>query len=311
MNPGRHRIVSLIPSATEIVAALGHSESLVGRSHECDFPNSVRSLPICSEARIEVSASSIEIDRQVKASLANALSIYRVYADVIAELQPTMILTQSLCDVCAVSLQDVESVLCEFVGSRPRLVSLSPMSLSDVWADIQRVADALGDPESGHRLVKSLQQRLSNLTMKVAGQPPPTVACIEWLEPLMSAGNWVPELIEIAGGRPLLSTSGRHSPWLAWDDLLQADPDKIVVMPCGFDLPRLKQELSALINHPLWPTLRAVEHGEVFLTDGNQFFNRPGPRLVESTEIIAEILFPKVVPGKNEHRGWERLGCEG
>ena len=257
--PTPHRIVSLIPSATEIVAALGHAELLVGRSHECDFPPSVRSLPICCEARIDVSANSLEIDRQVKASLANALSIYRVHTSVIAELQPTVILTQAQCDVCAVSLQDVESALCEFVGSRPKLVSLSPMTLSDVWSDIQRVADALDDSESGHRLVMSLQQRLSDLATKVAGQPQPTVACIEWLEPLMSAGNWIPELIEIAGGRPLLSKSGRHSPWLTWEDLLQADPDKIVVMPCGFDLPRLKQELPALVNHPLWPTLRAVQ----------------------------------------------------
>jgi iron complex transport system substrate-binding protein len=207
-----------------------------------------------------------------------------------------------------VSLQDVESALCAFVGSRPKLVSLSPMRLSDVWADIQRVADALDNSESGRRLVKSLQQRLSELAMKVAGQRRPTVACIEWLEPLMSAGNWVPELIEIAGGQPLLSQSGQHSPWLSWDDLAQADPDKIVVMPCGFDLPRLKQELSALVNHPMWLTLRAVREGEVFLTDGNQFFNRPGPRLVESAEIIAEILFPLVVPLDHQRRGWERLG---
>ena len=126
----------------------------------------------------------------------------------------------------------------------------------------------------------------------------------------MSAGNWIPELIEIAGGRSLLSKSGQHSPWLTWEDLLQADPDKIMVMPCGFDLPRLKQELPALVNHPLWPRLRAVGQREVYLTDGHQFFNRPGPRLVESAEILAEILFPKVVPGDNQHRGWERLGRE-
>lgn len=300
-----HRVVSLIASATEIVAALGYEHCLVGRSHECDFPPSVLRLPTCSEARIDVKATSGEIDRQVKAAVADVLSVYRVFQDELERLQPTLIVTQTQCDVCAVNLRDVEVAVCTLVNSQPKIVSLAPMGLSDVWYDIQRVADALDDSEAGRRLNASLRRRLDEIAARVPlAAPRPTVACIEWMDPLMSAGNWVPELIEMAGGRAVLCEAGKHSPWLTWDMLLSANPDTILILPCGFDLARIQQELHLLTEHPRWRDLRAVQSGQVFVTDGNQFFNRPGPRLVESAEIVAEILWPDVFDFGHRDKAW-------
>lgn len=300
-----HRIVSLICSATEIVAALGHEDCLVGRSHECDFPPSVQALPICSEPRIDVSGSSNEIDQQVKASLRDALSIYTVFRDELERLKPSVIITQSQCDVCAVNLEDVQAAVCEMVDSKPEIVSLEPMALSDIWSGIQTVADALNDAAAGHRLVDSLQKRLQGLTTTLSESAVrPTVVCIEWLEPLMPAGNWIPELVELAGGTSLISEAGKHSPWMTWEDLVEADPDFIVIMPCGFGIERTKQELHLLTDRPSWPGLKAVQNGNVFLTDGHQYFNRPGPRVVESAEILAEILHRPNINFGHEGSGW-------
>tara|TARA_R110002072_G_scaffold145460_1_gene291898 strand:- start:26642 stop:27559 length:918 start_codon:yes stop_codon:yes gene_type:complete len=302
-----HRIVSLIASATEIVAALGYEESLVGRSHECDFPPGVEQLPVCSEPRIDVSGSSNEIDQQVKASLRDALSIYTVFRDELERLKPTLVITQSQCDVCAVNLEDVQAAVCDMIGSQPEIVSLEPMALSDIWLDIQSVADALDDSDAGRRLVESLEKRLENLATK---QPEstdrPTVVCIEWLEPLMPAGNWIPELVELAGGTSLLSEAGKHSPWITWDDLTKADPDFIVIMPCGFGIERTKQELHLLTGHPKWADLKAVKKRNVFLTDGHQYFNRPGPRVVDSAEIFAELFHGPAINFGHEGTGWLR-----
>ena len=302
-----HRIVSLIASATEIVAALDYQRCLVGRSHECDFPPGVESLPVCSEPRIDVSGSSNEIDQQVKASLRDALSIYTVFRDELERLKPSVIITQSQCDVCAVNLKDVQAAVCEMVKSKPEIVSLEPMAMSDIWSDIQSVADALNDVEAGHRLIDSLQKRIQNLTTTLPESAVrPTVVCIEWLEPLMPAGNWIPELVEMAGGTSLLSEAGKHSPWMTWDDLASANPDFIVIMPCGFGIERTKQEWHLLTEHPSWPGLKAVQNGHVYLTDGHQYFNRPGPRIVESVEILAEILHGPNVNLVHEGAGWVR-----
>ena len=290
-----HRIVSLIASATEIVAALGYQDCLVGRSHECDFPPGVRDLTVCCEPRIDVTGTSLEIDQAVKAVVRDALSVYRVFSPELERLQPTHIITQTQCDVCAVNLRDVEAATWDMLGCKPEIVSLEPMCLADIWTDIARVAEALGDRESGRRLVATLQARLHKLSSSVARvELPPTVFCMEWLDPLMSAGNWVPELVALAGGTPILCEAGKHSPYLTWDDLVAADPEVIAVMPCGFDIDRTSAEMHLLSQHPRWRELRAVRHQNVYVTDGNQYFNRPGPRVVESTEILAQILHPKL-----------------
>lgn len=302
------RIVSLIPSSTEIVSALDCENQLVGRSHECDFPESVRRLPVCTEPKFNPEGSSYEIDQRVKAILDQALSVYRVHGDVLKELRPDVIITQAQCEVCAVSLREVEEVVGQWVGTQPQIISLEPGMLSDVWAGIGRVAEALGVPQRGAELVKNFKQRVFAIAaMARTLSPGPTVACIEWIEPLMAASNWMPELVEMAGGINLFGEAGKHSPWMTWEDLVQRDPNVIVVLPCGFDIKRTREEMPALTRKAEWSRLRAVRSGRVYLTDGNQYFNRPGPRLVESLEILAEILHPDVFRFVHEGTGWELL----
>jgi len=306
------RIVTLLPAATEIVCALGLEERLVGRSHECDFPGSVRGLPVLTEARLDPDAPGAEIDARVRGLVRDGLSIYRVDAEALRRLRPDAIVTQTQCDVCAASPRDLEQALEGWIGSPPRLVSLAPASLGDVWGDLQRVADALGVPERGGELAAALARRVSDVAERALRvKTRPRVACIEWIEPLMAAGNWVPELVTLAGGEPLLGATGEHSPWLAFAELAEADPDAIVVMPCGFDRARTRRELAPLEAESGWQGLRAVRSGRVYAVDGNAFFNRPGPRLVESVEILAELLHPDVFAPRREGVAWERVDAAG
>lgn len=303
-----HRIVSLLPSATEIVVALGLKDCLVGRSHECDFPAGLEHLPICCEPTIDVLASSSEINSQVEDRLANAVSIYRLDTEKIATLQPTHILTQMQCEVCAVSENDVRATVEKLADSKPQILSLSPSCLADLWQTIRDVASALEVADRGEELVESLQARLEGIRSRASqSERRPEVACIEWLDPLMTAGNWVPELVELAGGDNLLGQAGEHSPWLKWEELAKADPDVIVVLPCGFDLKRTQEEVSVLTGNPAWNPLRAVRDGAVFLADGHHFFNRPGPRLVDSAEILAEILHPRLFSARHKGSGWQKI----
>jgi len=300
------RIVSLIASATEIVAALGCGCFLVGRSHECDHPPEVLALPACSEPKIDVHGTSREIDDRVKSLAGEAISVYRVFPDVLRQLEPTHIITQTQCEVCAVSLKDVEAAMAQLIGQHPQILALAPMCLDDVWKDIRIVGQSLGIADGANELIGRLSAELDAISAQAtAAARRPSIACLEWIDPLMSAGNWVPELVEIAGGKNLLGTAGRHSPWLTWDELAACDADVIAVMPCGFDMARTRHETTTLTQDPRWSTLRAVREGRVFLTDGNQFFNRPGPRLVESARILAEILHPQLFAPSQQGSGWE------
>jgi iron complex transport system substrate-binding protein len=302
------RIVSLIASATEIVCALGMEEHLVGRSHECDYPESVKRLPVCTEPKFDIHGSSAEIDGRVKSVLADATSVYRVHADVLRELRPDVIITQTQCEVCAVSQRDVELALGAWLENKPRVVSLEPNALADVWTDIQRVADSLGIAERGKELISQLQNRLAEIGKRIQGAlRRPTVACLEWIDPLMAAGNWMPELVDLAGGHNLFGCAGQHSPVMKWDQLCAKNPDVIVAMPCGLDLARTRQEMSGLVQKSEWGNLEAVRSRQVYVTDGNQYFNRPGPRLVESAEILAEIFHPDVASYEHEGGGWQRF----
>jgi iron complex transport system substrate-binding protein len=302
------RIVSLIASATEIVAALGLGRSLVGRSHECDYPPEVLTLPACSEPKIDVHGTSREIDERVKSLAGEAISVYRVFPEMLRQLEPTHIITQTQCEVCAVSLKDVEQAMAQLIGHHPQIVALAPMCLADIWKDIRIVGQSLDVTERADEVVRRLRSELDALSTLVArSNRRPSIACLEWIDPLMSAGNWVPELVELAGGRNLLGSAGKHSPWLTWDELVACDADVIAVMPCGFDIPRTRHEMPPLSQDPRWQTLRAVRDGRVFLTDGNQFFNRPGPRLVESARILAEILHPDLCGNSLEGVGWVRF----
>ena len=275
----RRRIVSLLPSATEIVCALGCGDDLVGRSHECDFPPVVERLPVCTAPKIRVDGNSEEIHASVTAVLHDHASVYDVDEELVQSLRPTHIVTQTVCEVCAVSLRDVATLA-------PQVIALSAVTLGGIFDDIARVGDALD--VASESLINAMRERLARLAG--AGSARPTVAAIEWLSPLMAAGNWIPELIEIAGGISVFGKRGEHSPWLEWNDLRAADPDVIVLMPCGFTPGQTKADLHFLSEREGWSSLRAVRNGRVAITDGNQYFNRPGPRIVESAEILATLL---------------------
>lgn len=302
------RVVSLIASSTEIVCALGCEDRLVGRSHECDFPPSVKSLPVLTEPKFMVEGTSAEIDARVKELLRHALSVYRVHPERLAAARPDVIITQAHCEVCAVSLKDVEEAVCQALPGRPKIVSLEPNGLEDVWRDFRKVAAALEVPDRGEELVARGKARMAAIAERARGlDERPTVALLEWIDPLMAAGNWMPTLCELAGGVPLFGEAGRHSPWMTWEELCARDPDVIVALPCGFDIARTRQELPVLTSRPEWPRLKAVRAGRAFVADGNQFFNRPGPRLVESLEILAELLHPGAFTFGHRASGWQPM----
>jgi iron complex transport system substrate-binding protein len=300
------RIASLIASSTELVCALGLGDALVARSHECDHPPWVRGLPQVTRARVDGTASSAEIDRQVKGALQGALSVYEVDGPALEALRPDVILTQMQCEVCAVSERDVAAALGGWSGPPPRVVALSPQGLEDVWRDVERVGEALGVPERGRALAADLRARVAAVAARVAGRPRPRVVLLEWLDPVMVAGNWTPTLCALAGGDDLLGAPDRHAPYVRWEDVVSADPDALVALPCGFDLARTRAELATLARRPGWADLRAVRAGQVFACDGNAFFNRPGPRLAESVEALAEALHPEVCSFGLEGVAWSR-----
>ena len=299
------KIVSLLPAATEIVCALGLEENLVGRSHECDFPASVQQLPVCSEANIPDNLSSAAIDIKVKELLTDALSVYTVKRDVIKQLAPDVVITQAQCEVCAVSLKEVEEALEDYLDKESTIISLQPDSLDAIFNNILEVAAILDVPDKGDQLLEDLQEKVDIVRHKLKFmENKPTVACIEWLEPMMVSGNWVPELVSIAGGLPVLAENGKHSPYVKWEDIQQQDPDVIIVMPCGFSIERTMKEVNLLLQLPGFAELKAVKNDRLYITDGNQYFNRPGPRIVDSIEILAEIIHPKQFSFGYEGNGW-------
>ena len=299
------RIISLLPAATEIICALGLESSLVGRSHECDYPESVKALPVCSEANFPDGMSSADIDVKVKEILADALSVYTVKRGVIKELQPDVVITQAQCEVCAVSLPEVEQALENYLDKPAQIISLQPNTLNDIFKDIATVASALGVEEAGVSLLEELQERTDIIRHKLKFmENKPTVACIEWLEPMMLSGNWVPELVSIAGGVSILTKAGKHSPYVNWAEIQAQDPDVIILMPCGFSVERTMREIHLLLQQTGFAELKAVKNNRIYIADGNQYFNRPGPRIVDSIEILAEIIHPKQFIFGYEGNGW-------
>lgn len=302
------RVVSLLPSTTEIVAALGYTGLLVGRSHECDFPAEVAALPVVSRPRREPVGTSAEIHRGVLELLSEVLSIYEVDAAALQSAAPDLILTQDLCRVCAVAEDEVVAAAHAHLGHDVDVLTSSPMTLTEVLGDMHRVAAALDAAPAGADLVAALQRRFAALHAEVTDRPPPTMLLLEWVDPLMAGGTWGPELIELAGATPLLGASGGHSPVLTFAQLQAADPDILVVSPCGFALPRAVQEVGLLSEQPGWEDLSAVRTGRVAAIDGSAYVNRPGPRLVETAAILAAIAHD-VGPGRAlEGDGWCWVG---
>jgi len=316
------RIVSLLASATEMVAALGCLDQLVGRSHECDYQPEVLALPVVSRAMIDVETSSAQIDAQIRQLASTersaeqaalmALSIYAIDIEQLQALRPDVIFTQTQCEVCAVSERDVMRAVAQLTGLRPHIVSLAPYRLEDVWIDVRRVGRALGRDEQAARLVEGYRlrlQRLQEMTGPLAQRQglKPRVAVLEWLDPLMGAGNWTPELVACAGGEPLFGEVGMHSPWISWDDLQTANPDVLVLAPCGYSLARTMQDIPLLQKHPAWHTLRAVQTGRVYAIDGNQYINRSSPRLVESAELLARVIWGERLDIAVDNGAWQRI----
>jgi iron complex transport system substrate-binding protein len=307
------RIVTMIASATEIVCALGCENDLVARSHECDYPQSVQRLPVCTAPRFDVHGSSLEIDQRVKSLAGEETSIYRVDAEMLKELRPDVIITQAHCEVCAVSEKDVETALATYLPSPPggegspwpKIVSLSPNNLAEVWQSIRNVADALKVSNRGTRLVDQLECRVAQIASKAAAlEKRPTVACLEWLDPLMAAGNWVPELVNFAGGENLFGNAGKHSPWTTWEQLAERDPDIVVALPCGFDLAKTRSEMAGLKQHPVWNNLKAVRNQRV--RDGWQSIFQPSG--AEARRILGDPCGNLPSGGFSIRALWQRLG---
>jgi iron complex transport system substrate-binding protein len=296
------RICSLLPSATEIVYVLGLGDRLVGVTHECDYPPQAATKPRVTASVIDSEAlGSAEIDAAVRESLATEATIYRLDRGVLERLRPDLVLTQELCTVCAVgtgSVQDVVSTLPE----QPHVLSLEPRTLSEVLDSVLRVGRLTGTLRTAIDVVDGLQRRLETVRQAVAGREPVPVLTLEWIDPVFVGGHWVPEMVQIAGGVDLLGTAGAPSHDVSWERVAEVDPDAVVVMLCGFGLDRSMRELTSAALPETWSELRAVRDGCVFVVDGSSYFSRPGPRLVDGVEILAEILHPDVFGGRRAGR---------
>jgi iron complex transport system substrate-binding protein len=282
------RIVSLLPSATEILFAIGGGDDVVGVTHECDFPEAAKALPHLTSSALPHAGSAAEIDRHVRKSLHAGSSLYHLNSELLERLAPDLIVTQELCAVCAVSYSIVNRAA-RRLTSDPRIISLEPFSLEDVYANIETLGALTGREEGARALIPSLKTRIDALKARVAPSQQ-RVLVLEWTEPPMSGGHWAPQLVEIAGGIPVLGNPGGNSQVLSWEQIAQEDPDVIIVAPCGFDLEKTQEAVKGLLALNEWNALRAVRSGNVALVDGNAYLNRPGPRLVDTTEIFADIL---------------------
>lgn len=288
------RICSLLPSATEIVFALEQSHLLVGRSHECDYPPEALRIPPVTCANIPADLSSAEIDAAVSGTLVSAGSLYELDLPLLEKLQPDLILTQRLCDVCAVSADRVQEAVAG-LQSRPRVLNLEPHSLDDILENIRTVGEAIGCAEQADRVIHSLRRRVEAVAEKAARIPArPRVVCMEWVDPPYCGGHWMKELVDLAGGRDDIANLHRPSYRIDWRRVLDFAPEVIVLTCCGFGLERNRREAQLLAGFDGAASLPAFQSGRVFATDGSSYFSRPGPRIVESLEILAHCIHPEV-----------------
>lgn len=283
------RIISLVPNGTEILFALGAGGQVVGVSHECDFPAEARTRPVLTGSALTPGMTAAEVDAAVAAQVGSGLSLYTLDEARIAELAPDVIVTQELCPVCAVSTEQVDGAV-RPLPRCPEVVSLDPRTLADVLADIRRVGEITGREREAADLLASLERRLDAVRAAVAGRPRPRALALEWLDPPFAGGHWVPEMIERAGGLDVIAKPGDHSTRLTWEQVAAADPDVIVVMPCGFDEAGARGQIATIAERPEWRPLRAVRESRVHPVDANGCFSRPGPRLVDGIERLAEIF---------------------
>jgi iron complex transport system substrate-binding protein len=289
------RICSFLPSATEIVYLLGLGDSLYGVSHECDYPPGASEKPKVVRSRIDSSSmTSQEIDAAVTGMMMRGENIYSVDEDALADGRPDLVVTQQLCEVCAVSFEDVQEAVGRLEVS-PTVLSLDPHGVGDVLQDILRVGQHTGTQSVAHVAVFNLRARIDMIRRAVASsEARPRVACIEWMDPVIAAGHWVPELVQIAGGIDVLVEPGAPSPRLDFDLLAEANPEVVVLMPCGMDVEKAKAEFDALPNRSQWENLTAFRNGRAYVVDSGALFSRSGPRLVDGLEVLAWILQPEL-----------------
>lgn len=285
------RIVSLVPAATEIAWALGAGDDLVAVTHDCDHPAGVRGLPRITRSTIAPGSDSGQIDAQVRRAAASGDSTFHLDADALREARADVLLGQTICAVCAVTLDQLPSS----AGPAPRTVSLDGGTLEGIFDDIRRVADALGRSAAGARLVGELRARLHRVAEAVAGRPRRPAVCLEWLVPPFNGGHWVPEQVAWAGGLDLLGTAGERSREVTWEEVAAAQPEALIIMPCGFDAARAVAESAAVTRRPEWQSLDAVATGRAYAVDGNAYFSRPGPRVVDGVELLASLFHPGTV----------------
>ncbi len=299
MAPSNLRIASLLPSATEIVCALGLEDRLVGVSHECDFPPRVASLPRLTRAKIDARGTSRAIHDDVRSLVSDGLGVYEIDSEALRAVAPDLIVTQDQCDVCAVSLADVEHAAREFLGTAATVVSLRPTIFDDIFGDIESVARAAGAEAAAGPVLEGLRARVEFVRKRTtAARYRPRVACIEWLDPLMAAGNWIPEIVAMAGGRYDTIAPGQLSEVRSLEQIAATDPEVVLLMPCGFGLEQTRGELASLTARPGWSDLQAVRNGRVYAVDGNAYLNRPGPRIVDSLELAGGLIQPGLLASR-------------
>ena len=299
------KIVSLLPSTTEIICRLGYQHLLVGRSHECDVPESITNLPVITKPGFKSDVSSSEINRQITHLIRNGLSVYRVDDEKLNQLKPDVILTQDQCEACAASFSDIKEAVSKKVDKDINIVSVSPSNLQEVCESFGQIGAAVGDYFSGANLADYVFKKMESLKSAIKVEDDyPTIACIEWLEPLMCAGNWIPELANYARCNYLLGNAGEHSPVITWETVIEANPDIIILFPCGYSIQQTLDEMGLLTGKDEWQTLKAVQNEQVYIADGNQYFNRPGPRLLDSAYILAEIAHPEHFDSRFQGNGW-------
>jgi iron complex transport system substrate-binding protein len=291
------RVCSLLPAATEIAFALGLGDDVVGVTHECDYPAETRQKPIVVCSVIDSNRmTSRDIDQWVSERMRNGQGLYTIDEERLREAAPDVILTQGLCDVCAIDYEEVVSVS-KTLPKKPKIVSLTPNCLTDVLDDIAHVGEATGQRKKAEQVIHDLEQRISAVREKVAQlSARPRVACLEWFDPIYAAGHWVPEMVALAGGQYGLGRKGEPSAKVDWTKVVEFAPDVIVLMPCGFDVRRALREAALLKKFDSWHKLPAVKAGKVFAVNGHAFFSRPGPRLVDGLEILGHIIHPEIFP---------------
>jgi iron complex transport system substrate-binding protein len=302
------RIVSFLPSATEIACALGLSDQLIGITHECDYPPEVVGKPVVVRNALPIEKmTQSEIDVAVAARMRDGHSLYQVDEELLQALAPDLILTQDLCQVCAPSGNEVSQAL-ELLGKKPRILWLTPNSIEQIFDNVRDVGEATGHLQVAEELIAAGRARLQKIAAVTCDSPRrPRVFCMEWLDPVYGSGHWVPEMVRLSGGIDALASEGKDSVRVSWNDVIEWAPEVLIVTPCGFNLEKVIEQSSQLSNYPGWPDIPAVREKRVYAVDANSYFARPGPRVVDGTELLAHLIHPDLFPWEGPETAYQRL----